>query len=343
MLPKVSIILPVYNVAEYIVPCIESIYSQDYVGPIELIVIDDCGSDSSMDKLREYISIKNSVNIDVRIICHSENKGLSAARNTGVKEASGKYVLFVDSDDRIVPSAISILVDTMIETCADVVGGQDIRTFIHCDPQISSNYDDADLIYQDNYDIWYNLYSGWCPVAWNKLIDIDFIRKNELYFPEGIYYEDLYWAFNIALHAKKIVVIPHTTYLYTNRSGSITHRVTTAHVDSFAGLICLLHDRILSASLMENRYWPLIVAKYEHVRNLSLDNIVPYIDEDETARFIDAIKGTNITSVVRMWSNPYMSMKSKLKNMAFRLGRFNVRYIYIKAKISKRIWKIIRK
>ena len=104
---KVSIIVPVYNVSQYIVKCLDSIYGQTY-NNIELILVDDCGSDDSMTIVHDYLA--SHVSIDAHIISHKKNRGLSAARNSGMEKASGEYVYFLDSDDYITLDCIEALV-----------------------------------------------------------------------------------------------------------------------------------------------------------------------------------------------------------------------------------------
>lgn len=92
---KVSIIIPVYNVAPYVEECLRSVLEQDYLDK-EIIIVDDCGTDNSMDIVQGIVTRCKS---EVRILKHPYNCGLSKARNTGIKEAKGDYVFFMDSDD----------------------------------------------------------------------------------------------------------------------------------------------------------------------------------------------------------------------------------------------------
>lgn len=102
MFPLISIIIPVYNVAPYIEKCLETVISQSYEN-LEIILVDDCGSDNSMDIVRDFCSshIGNFV-----LLNHERNRGLSVARNTGVKHAKGDYLFFLDSDDELPKDAI---------------------------------------------------------------------------------------------------------------------------------------------------------------------------------------------------------------------------------------------
>ena len=104
---KVSIVIPIYNVSAYIENCLESVRKQIYQD-LEVILVDDCGTDNSMEIVQEYLEYHNFV--EVKIIHHTHNRGLSAARNTGLEAATGDYVYFLDSDDALMEDCIFILV-----------------------------------------------------------------------------------------------------------------------------------------------------------------------------------------------------------------------------------------
>ena len=106
--PKVSIIIPVYKVEEYIEDCILSVMSQTFLGGLECIIVDDCTPDNSIALIQKLIKDYKG-NIQFKIVHHKENKGLSSARNTGLKYAKGEYVYFLDSDDELYPTCIQDL------------------------------------------------------------------------------------------------------------------------------------------------------------------------------------------------------------------------------------------
>lgn len=104
----ITIIVPVYNVHNYIIECLDSVVNQTYKGPIECILIDDKGTDNSMEIVKQYVNAYNG-HVQFKIISHTCNKGLSAARNTGLDNASGNYIYFLDSDDFINPETLTEL------------------------------------------------------------------------------------------------------------------------------------------------------------------------------------------------------------------------------------------
>ena len=122
MLPQVSIIIPVYNVEPYIEECLQSVMRQSYRGKIECILVDDCGTDNSMEIAVQLIEDYHGP-IDFKVLHHEHNRGLSAARNTGMDAACGDYVYFLDSDDWISDDCIEKLTQPLCNKQYDFVIG----------------------------------------------------------------------------------------------------------------------------------------------------------------------------------------------------------------------------
>lgn len=212
----VSLIIPVYNVESYISASLMSALNQTFES-IEYIVVDDCGTDKSMHIIQQMIE-NHPRGSDVYIYRHERNRGLSAARNTGMVSATGKYIFFMDSDDEITSDCIELHYRKMIEEDADfiignrkVVGAKTVNTNI------------ARFDTKKDIDILQAFFRNEFPVsAWNKLYKKRFITENNFIFKEGLLYEDQLWHYMLARKAKKISVIPHETYLYKIRNNSIT-------------------------------------------------------------------------------------------------------------------------
>ena len=101
---KVSIIIPLYNYAQYIGHCIDSCLRQDFKEDYEIIVVDDCSTDGSVLRVREFMHEGESSK--VKLICHKRNKGYSAAKNTGIVASRGTYVALIDADDMLTDSSV---------------------------------------------------------------------------------------------------------------------------------------------------------------------------------------------------------------------------------------------
>lgn len=217
---KVSIIIPVYNVSHYIRRCLQSVVDQTYTN-LECILVDDCGSDNSMDLAQDYIKGYKG-NIAFTILRHESNKGQSAARNTALRVAKGQYVYFLDSDDSITTNCIeSLMFQADKHPEADFIQGNTLDNTGNIShygwnthlPEFCNNHDEL-----ENYLLFVVVTS-----AWNKLIKREFIINNQLYFPEGIIHEDLYWCFFLAKYTKAVSFVNEGTYFYyINDNSTIT-------------------------------------------------------------------------------------------------------------------------
>jgi glycosyltransferase involved in cell wall biosynthesis len=202
---KVSIIVPVYNVEKYIERCFDSIVSQVY-DDIECIFVDDESPDFSFNILSDRIS-KYSGDIDFKIIRHDKNKGLSGARNSGTRIASGEYVYYLDSDDELYPDCI----EELVSLARKYPGVEIVQGNTKTIPVPEKKMDWRNIEYKnypeyvdDSYWIRKHFFAHpRIPVnAWNKLIKKEFIFKNNLFFKEGIIHEDEQWMFFVSKKIK---------------------------------------------------------------------------------------------------------------------------------------------
>ena len=216
---KVSIIIPVYNVEEYIADCLNSVINQTYKGDLECILVDDCTPDNSCSIIKNILSNYKG-NIEFKLIQHKLNKGLSGARNTGINYATGDYLYFLDSDDEIFPETIGLLVNKIRESQTQMcVGSYSIKYEIKTTFK-DRHYPNAVLHTPDTI-ISALLKYEWDVMAWNKLINRHFIIENKLYFEERLIHEDVYWTFKMLACLESVSVISDFTYIYRQREGSI--------------------------------------------------------------------------------------------------------------------------
>ena len=216
---KISIIIPVYNVEPYIEDCLLSVAAQTYSGEIECIIVNDCTPDGSVSIIERFIA-EYKGNIDFKLLHHAVNRGLSAARNTGIDAATGDYIYFLDSDDEITPDCIELLTEPLKQKKYDfVIGDYETRGTTKEFPQLLLN--EGKII--TNKEI-RQLYFAkqWYMMAVNKLCNIELLKKNHLYFKEGLINEDDLWSFQLACTANTMYVILKSTYIYKVREASIT-------------------------------------------------------------------------------------------------------------------------
>ena len=110
---NVSFIIPIYNVEQYVLRCFMSLLAQETAeANIECVVVDDCSPDNSMNIVNQIVSDYEG-NIQFEVLTHDKNRGLSAARNTGLKHAAGDYIYFVDSDDYLMPNSLQYFLDNL--------------------------------------------------------------------------------------------------------------------------------------------------------------------------------------------------------------------------------------
>lgn len=208
--PYFTIIVPVYNVAKYLNVCVDSILRQSYKS-FEVLLIDDGSTDGSSDICNQYAGKYKYISV-----IHRENGGLSAARNTGLEYAKGKYVLFVDSDDYIADHTLQTFFDETYNSEIDIVAaygykfseengiepGLEFRKGL--DGTVSGNDFFSNSLYQGKFTAGAPYY----------LTSISIIKDNGLLFGEGLLHEDELWTPILLLHAKSIIDLKFRFYYY---------------------------------------------------------------------------------------------------------------------------------
>ena len=237
---KVSIIIPIYNVAPYIEACLKSVMRQTFQGDTECLLIDDCGTDDSMAIAEKMITAYEG-SISFRVTRHERNRGLSAARNTGIDAATGDYIYFLDSDDEVTPDCIEklmrpIMADASIEM---VMGNYTIHADEGCKVkrfELPVTKQQEELTSLEAVRDYYFNRRGFYVYAWNKLVSREFLIQNKLYFKEGLLWEDYLWTFFVVKYLSHLVVMPDATYKYYKRQHSITTRAKRREKAHYMGL-----------------------------------------------------------------------------------------------------------
>lgn len=216
--PKVSIIVPIYGVEKYIEKCAISLFEQTYSN-VEYVFVDDCTMDKSIEILNEVIR-RYPIRIPtVRILHHSKNRGLSAARNTGIDASSGDYVLHVDSDDYIDKTTVEICVEKALETEADIVlFGTNYQYDNFC-RVVLPNLPPKNLEEFRKDLILGNVQHS----IWGKLFKRELYIKNDIKAIEGLHQgEDYAVITRLAYFAQSISIIQHPLYNYLVRTNIYT-------------------------------------------------------------------------------------------------------------------------
>jgi glycosyltransferase involved in cell wall biosynthesis/exopolysaccharide biosynthesis predicted pyruvyltransferase EpsI len=228
-LPLVTVIIPVYNVESFLSKCLESVIHQTYKN-LEIICVNDGSTDNSLSILQHYRGKDSRLNV-----ISQKNAGLSAARNTALRVATGDYILFLDSDDWLDTNALSILVEKSEKEHIDMLKFSSSLYFTDSRKEEIDPYHDYSSFFPDHFlhnsftcdDLIDHQNLLWrLPVtAWSCLFKFDYIKKYDLKFPEGLYFEDNPFSHRAFVCGGKIACINLPLHHRTVHKGSITaHR-----------------------------------------------------------------------------------------------------------------------
>ena len=219
MKPILSIIIPADNAAHYIKRCLDSIFvngglDKTSLDLIETIVVDDCSKDNTSTIVEKYRDTYNMSNL--RLIRHNKNLQQGAARNTGLKKACGNYIWFVDVDDIIMPGFLAILqhdVFFFFAIAEDLNGNQIAEEFLQEAITAVSGIDY--LEYEANI-----RYENRIRATWSKWYRRDYLIHNNLYFQEGVYWEDVIHTLKCIYLSTKFTYLPKIGYIYVQTPNS---------------------------------------------------------------------------------------------------------------------------
>lgn len=217
---KITIAFPVYNVAAYVEQSLCSALEQTFVLPYEVLVIDDKGRDASMDIVRR-LQKEHPQGARIRIVEHPQNKGLGEASNTAIDNAKGKYLLFLDSDDRLAPNALQILYSKAEEAQAEVVIGSYQEVNEQGEGGEKHLFADRTIIHPAALVHDYRRHHKEPNIhRWNKLFLLSFLRDNKIRCVHRIM-EDSVFDFNVRANAGRVVLCKEITLYYLIRENSI--------------------------------------------------------------------------------------------------------------------------
>ena len=237
--PYFSVIIPVYNVQDYLEECVESVLHQTFLD-FEVILVDD-GSKDRSGALCDALAQKDS-----RILVHhQENQGLSGARNSGLALAKGEYILFLDSDD-FYPQT------DFLEKIASVSDHADIICFNYA--RYTDRLLGKMLAYPENSfsddQLWLELTrrNAYQSSACIKAVKRELLQKNDITFERGTLSEDIEWSAKVLLSAGSVALAPDCIYAYRVRQGSISKTVSPRHVADQVRIISTLSRNVPEGS-----------------------------------------------------------------------------------------------
>ena len=352
---KTSIIIPIYNTKEYLEQCVESVLNQTQK-EIEIILVDDGSTDGSTQIIKEY-ERKYSV---VKAV-YQENQKLGAARNAGVRAATGKYIYFVDSDDYIREDLLEKCYQTAEKKHLDFVIFDALGFVDGAETELESesvkgNYDRRNVIAGDGkvysgVEFWGEYFpkGGVYSCACLMYINADFFRRNNLYFEAGMYYEDMDWMVRMYLYAERVAYIPQQFHYRRYRANSImTAKYNDVHLRScimsckkMVGMLSEAHEAyeqnmiVPALTIMIRRFGDIFGLYCKEARQ---EGIWPdvlefcrYLLVDEGACIKNKKMPTIISNVIERIKNELQDYDSVKKSMLFSLEQ------YKRQMISKRL------
>jgi glycosyltransferase involved in cell wall biosynthesis len=300
----ISIIIPVYNMENYINQCLDSVFNQTHKN-IEVIIINDGSIDNSENIINEYKDkYKNIVYIN------QENQGLSASRNAGIKEAKGQYIMFLDSDDYIEKNCTEILYNQAIKTNSDVVIMGHKKVYDKDSAKLNEEikYEQyKDKIYKGKEiaNLMINLKIG--GYACDKLIKRENLEYNPLQFEKDRYIEDFYPIFKHIYNCEKVTFVNQILYNYRQRESSISNSIN----------IKLINDYVNATT-----------------------NIIKYIDQEKYFKSDDIItfKYNSFRTVINLLNRYYKKshkIYKEFKKEKYKIYKINILKIYKCKQLSK--------
>lgn len=304
-----SIVVPVYNVADYLEKCVDSILAND-CSDSEILLIDDGSTDGKSGALCDTLAQKSP---DLIRVIHQKNQGLGGARNTGIDLARGDYLFFIDSDDYIAPNSLAVLREAIAKTPADIYSfhatvddGQG-----HFHPfQTSKMYQGAFCL-NEHPEFLFAL-----PAAWARIWKRSLFLNTGIRYPSRVWYEDIRTSTKLFAAAQSIVTLPQSLYFYLVRQGSITRNSNIERnreiLDAF--------DDILSwfdAQALLNTY-------HDALEKLAIDHIllagsVRIARIDPKSALLKQFADKMEQYFPNYRSNPYLPSLPKGKKLAYRL------------------------
>ncbi len=301
---KVSIIVPIYNVEKYLNKCLDSIKNQTYQN-IEVLMVDDCSPDKSYKIAKKY----EQEDKRFKYIKREKNGGLSAARNTGIDNASGDYLCFIDSDDWISENYVSHLIKKASDDNADIVVCDYVMTYENGQEKIANSFSEINNSSSMKEKVAY-IRNHSC----TKLFKKDFFSKNNL-FPEDIRRsEDIATVIPILTYAKKISIVDEGLYFYFQREKSLSNSHDNDRIDlSFYNKTVELMEKRSSLKYKEE-------IEFHSIIELIYGKIMLMIRHQYSNKEIrEHIKSFN-ESHVNWEKNRYLNKMNRLKGLFIRLA-----------------------
>ena len=292
-----SIIIPIYNVENYLNECLDSILRQSYHN-YQVIMVNDGSTDSSLEIANMYVEKDQRFKVYTKV-----NGGLSSARNYGLKYVDGEYLTFLDSDD--------YLSDDAYENMMKIIGNNDIvlsniRYFFEnntgfdlkgLNTKVSDNINEQALL---------------SPMfAWNKIYKTKYFIENNILYPNGLWYEDIPVTVSLFVNTDKIVYLNETCYYYRQRSSSIMGQKTDKQKDIFK-ILEMTKDYLVNTDKYQRYYHEI---EYLYIEHLMLYGQYRFLVSDNYQKMYEEtvlIMNDNFINYKKNKYIKYLSIKNKI-------------------------------
>lgn len=294
---KISVIVPIYKVEQFIVRCVTSLMEQTLQN-IEYIFVDDASPDNSIGLLKEVIKKYPHRDLDIKILKHAQNKGLPAARNTGLSVAMGEYIFHCDSDDYVELDMLEHLYRVAKDKNADIVW---------CDWFLSFEKNERYMnqpAYNTSMEALKGLLGGALKYnVWNKLIRRDLYEKNKILFPVGYNMGEDMTIIRLFAHADKVAYLPRAFYHYVQlNSGAFSRNYSEKR----------LGELLYNVSIVENEIYHLFGRQFEKELSFFKLNVkFPFLISAENEKY-ELWKSWYPEANKYILENNYLSLRSRI-------------------------------
>lgn len=318
---RLSIIVNMFNTARYMPRCMETLLEQDIPqSEYEIILVDDCSPDNSLEMAREYAAQYQNV----RVCSHEKNNGLAAARHTGIDAAKGEYLCFVDPDDYIEKNSLAALLKQMDDEQLDMLRFNyqkvDEQYNNVADSEIEARFDYTPGVMTGTEYLAHRLGIG-CYV-WAYIYRLDFIKKTGIRFFEGCFFDDTPWLPRILQKAQRVNVNPVRHQYYLQRTGSMVHshnnQAAMRRADTQMQLIDILLDEKKEAQQKTYGWFDMMLAHSA----VSLLTSVACVDLRLSMDYYKRLKGKDIFPLSPYRASTKNTRKIKMLNRCPRLMLF---------------------
>ena len=297
-MPKVSVIVPVYNVEEYLERCLDSLVNQT-LKDIEIIIVNDGSTDGSKEKIQKYINTYKNI-----VYLEKKNGGLSSARNYGIPYAKGEYIGFVDSDDYVELTMYEKMYNKAIEEKSDMVECDFIWEYPN------KKREDIGKVYSSKKEAIIEARV----VAWNKIIKKDIIEKTKITFPEGLRYEDIEFFYKIVPYLDKISFVKETLVHYVQRESSIANTQNER-----TGEIFKIWENVLNYYIENNifnEYRSELEYSYTRILLCSSLKRITKVEDKKVRKALIKLTWQNLNKKFPHWKqNKYLNSTKSFKNL----------------------------